>query len=491
MANVKISALPTASTPLAGTELVPIVQSGITSQTTVGGLLGGPNGSNLAGFLQSGTGAVATTVQTKLRETVSVKDFGAVGDGVTDDTAAFTNAVAALSSTGGVIFVPDATGYKITSSIVCTKPVLWKIGATTITANVTGYLFHFQANNSGIEGTAGSILKAETGCTALIFNNQTLNCHYWNLKLDLNSISNLIGINQDGGWYVSLKNIWVDTAGEVASSYTLRVYSTYTGVPGPTGSYGGAYVSTYDNVIGGKVLIGATLPQKTTTLTFTGCSLTSVIASNAVALTFLQPIIQGSGNFFDLTNVAGLTCMGGDFEISGGGQVYVLQGASNRDITSIGNQTSGVTTSNYIIGTPSAGCTFDDKNITSGQDSTLRYGSLPTYSLKNSGYSVTHRFGLPYAGNVLVAANNLTVTSATTGNLDDVSQGGSVILLDTSGQIKLLVASAGANPRTLTQYALFDGLGLQLNQLTSSNPGAGTKRFWYDSADSNRVKFAP
>jgi hypothetical protein len=37
----------------------------------------------------AGLGAVATTVQTKLRETVSVKDFGAVGDGVTDNTAVF------------------------------------------------------------------------------------------------------------------------------------------------------------------------------------------------------------------------------------------------------------------------------------------------------------------------------------------------------------------------------------------------------------------
>jgi len=45
------------------------------------------NASNVA-YDPAGTGAVATTVQAKLRESVSVKDFGAVGDGVTDDTAA-------------------------------------------------------------------------------------------------------------------------------------------------------------------------------------------------------------------------------------------------------------------------------------------------------------------------------------------------------------------------------------------------------------------
>ena len=44
-------------------------------------------------FLQQGTGAVARTVQSKLQEVVSVEDFGAVGDGVHDDTLAFNLAV--------------------------------------------------------------------------------------------------------------------------------------------------------------------------------------------------------------------------------------------------------------------------------------------------------------------------------------------------------------------------------------------------------------
>ncbi len=63
-------------------------------------------GSSLIGFIQDGVGAAARWVQDKLRERVSVKDFGAVGNGVADDSLAIKAAVASLGTGGGVIDFP-------------------------------------------------------------------------------------------------------------------------------------------------------------------------------------------------------------------------------------------------------------------------------------------------------------------------------------------------------------------------------------------------
>ena len=69
-------------------------------------------------FLQSGTGAVTRTTQGRLRDTVCVKDFGAVGDGVNNDTSAVSLAIAYAVSTGKNVFFPTGL-YFLNSNISC------------------------------------------------------------------------------------------------------------------------------------------------------------------------------------------------------------------------------------------------------------------------------------------------------------------------------------------------------------------------------------
>jgi polygalacturonase len=58
-------------------------------------LYGDSTGAASIGFTQSGTGATARTAQSKLRDIVSILDYGGVADGVTDNATAISNALAA------------------------------------------------------------------------------------------------------------------------------------------------------------------------------------------------------------------------------------------------------------------------------------------------------------------------------------------------------------------------------------------------------------
>lgn len=102
----------------------------------------GTTDSALVTYLPSGTGAVTRTAQAKMRDTVSVKDFGAVGDGVTDDTAAIQATITAVGINGGCVYFPKGT-YKITSQLVIYDSNIRLVGDgfknTTITASSASF----------------------------------------------------------------------------------------------------------------------------------------------------------------------------------------------------------------------------------------------------------------------------------------------------------------------------------------------------------------
>ncbi len=110
------------------------------------------DGAALVGFIQSGTGATARTAQAKMRDIVCVKDFGAVGDGVTDDSAAFAAARAAAS--GKRIYAPAGT-YKISQALTgSTDFILEGDGPSTIidfSGTVTGGSYAIDATGTATQ----------------------------------------------------------------------------------------------------------------------------------------------------------------------------------------------------------------------------------------------------------------------------------------------------------------------------------------------------
>ena len=164
-------------------------------------------------FLQAGAGAVSRTVTSKLQDAVHVKDFGATGNGVTDDSAAF---IAALASGAAEVRADDGT-YVVNSVITLTKGQKLYFGVGTHT--VGGIRFTDSLTDQ--TGT-GKLECAGAGVTTLVLKNGA--------NQDVVSQTNfaaLTGQNSKYGLFRGeIRGCTIDgnKSNQTAASYGIRLY---------------------------------------------------------------------------------------------------------------------------------------------------------------------------------------------------------------------------------------------------------------------------
>ena len=160
-----------------------------TSLSNLQSSLASSSGSSLVGFLQAGANAQPRTVQSKLRDVVSVKDFGAVGDGVTDESAAANAMIAAHN----YLYVPpnftlickniqlfnntrvicEGT-LKLPNACSDFDRLLYAVNRTDIEIDIR----EIDGNYAGQSGNIGTHLIYTTGCDDISINVKYAHDHY-------------------------------------------------------------------------------------------------------------------------------------------------------------------------------------------------------------------------------------------------------------------------------------------------------------------------
>lgn len=155
--------------------------------------LASDDGAGLVGFKSPLANSIKRTLHDKNKDLVSVKDFGAVGDGVTDDTAAFQAAIDSKKS----LYIPDGI-YLISSTLIITAT-----DSLCIVGNSFGHVN---------DQTTGSVIKF-TGLAspAIRVQGGAIGAKISGLFLDIQDSSS-DGFDFGGAWYLKLQDCVVRNA---------------------------------------------------------------------------------------------------------------------------------------------------------------------------------------------------------------------------------------------------------------------------------------
>lgn len=152
------------------------------------------------------TGKVSLIQSVTSKINITVKNFGAIGDGVTDDTGAIQNAIDYVGSyLGGRIFFP-AGSYKITSTLSCLYPNILFVGDGSD-----------EPHNIGVQGVAAATKLVWAGA-----NNGTM--------LNIGSVNGVNNVKYSGGGVRSIFFNSGCTTNGTGASYGIDLVSFNEGV---------------------------------------------------------------------------------------------------------------------------------------------------------------------------------------------------------------------------------------------------------------------
>ena len=286
---------PTLVTPLLGTPT-----SGTLTNCTLP-QLSASTGSTLVSTTSGGTGAVTRTVASRLNDTVSVKDFGAVGNNATDDTAAFNSAIA----TGQSIFVPKGQ-YIISSALTALNGGQSLYGATanssTLIISGSGYdVVTLQGNFStvtrlrfdtvgGVPRTSGSFVTITSSGALASTNNEvvdffmshgatnihvtgpnTVNTYIANGYILAAKVGTGIGVLIDGGANAEITNVLMNGGGSTTYPMVPQALAAIS-IP----HHGGAFLTSVSTVgFGTGLLIAPASGQRSRSHSVVNCDFDS------------------------------------------------------------------------------------------------------------------------------------------------------------------------------------------------------------------------
>ena len=154
MADTKISALPVATTPLSGAEIVPLVQSGVTRQTTVDAISAAAGSSStVVGITDIGTAPNEVPLNQYLG-TLAFQDADAVNVGYIRSNATTGSGYALGAGSTVTQITSRTTG--VTINAACGAITLVSAAGTTTPAS-------FTVTNSSVAATDVIILNQKSG----------------------------------------------------------------------------------------------------------------------------------------------------------------------------------------------------------------------------------------------------------------------------------------------------------------------------------------